>query len=368
MTHTGGIGKISVDYLHRGMDMKKTISVTLVLITLLVCLVGCGSGGDTADTTASAEVTTEATTEETTALPTTTAAPTTAEPTTLSDEIYVYESAGQAPLYRSDNIFNVLLIGTDSKTNYGRSDTMMILSIDNTHRKIKMTSVLRDTYVTIPGNGSNKLNAAYAYGGADLCVNTIEYNFGIGIDAYAIVNFKTFCDLINAIGGVDVEVTADEIAYINAQIAQNGQSNYIPSGTSAGMVHLTGYQSLWHVRNRGGTVNGIYFYGTDWDRVDRQQRMFAGIINSLSSISFDEVSTIACTVLPYITTNMSSGDIAAHIANASTYLSYSIERMSVPSGSHWYNVYYDHAGSALGINDWDALRREMATFIYENIE
>lgn len=344
--------------------MKRTLAFILLINILLFTLAGCGVSDKNTETTASTAATT---TVSITTIPETTVKETTTAPPETTEAEAVYRQASPAPLYAHDEVTNILLIGVDGNDNWGRSDTMMLLSLDNIHGKIKMTSFLRDTYVSIPGYSSNKLNAAYAYGGTDLCIETIEYNFGIDVDGYAILNFATFRNLINAIGGVDVYLTQDEIDYINAQVAQNNQSNPIADGVGEGMVHLTGGQALWHVRNRGGEVNGTYFYGTDWDRVDRQQRMFKGIINGLTSLSFDEVSTMAYTVLPYITTDLSASELAGHISNAPAYLSYSIERMSVPT-DYWQNSYYYHAGSVLEITNWDALRRDVATFIYENIE
>ncbi len=344
--------------------MKRIIAFILLINILVFTLAGCTGKGEKVDETT---VVTAATTEAATTVAETTVKETTTAPleTTVAEAFYT--EAAPAPLYAHDSVTNILLIGTDSNSDWGRSDTLMLLSLDNIHGKIKMTSFLRDTFVSIPGYSPDKLNAAYAYGGTDLCIQTIEYNFGIGIDGYAIVNFKTFRNLIDAIGGVDVYLTADEIDYINAQIAQNNQSGYIPEDTTEGYVHLSGRQALWHVRNRGGEVNGEYFYGTDWDRVDRQQRMFAGIINGLTSLSFDEVSNMAHTVLPYVTTDLSADELAGHISNAPAYLSYSIERATFPT-DYWVDSYYDYAGSVLEITNWNALRRDVATFVYENIE
>lgn len=344
--------------------MKRISALILVLCILAFSFAGCGKNDKNDETTAP------------TTIPTVTAVPATEKETTAAtevrseaeeDEEFDYTEAAPAPLYAHDQVTNILLIGTDSNSDWGRSDTLMLLSLDNIHGKIKMTSFLRDTFVSIPGYDPDKLNAAYAYGGVDLCIDTIEYNFGISIDGYAIINFSTFRNLINAIGGVDVYLTQDEIDYINAQVAQNGQPNYIADGTEEGYVHLSGGQALWHARNRGGEVNGIYFYGTDWDRVDRQQRMFEGIIGSISSLSFEEVSNMAYTALNYVTTDLSATELAGHISNAPAYLSYSIERATFPT-DYWIDSYYYYAGSVLEITDWNALRRDVATFVYENIE
>lgn len=345
--------------------MKRSILLILSILILALSVAGCSNSEEnTADTTA---VTAATTVTAATVLPETTAEKTSQAVETATQNVSYGGDITAAPLYSHESVTNILLIGVDGNSDWGRSDTLMLLTLDNLHGKIKMTSFLRDTFVSIPGYDPDKLNAAYAYGGVSLCVETMEYNFGIAIDGYAIVNFKTFKNLINAMGGVDVYLTEDEIDYINAQVAQNSQQNPIPDGTGEGVVHLTGGQALWHVRNRGGEVNGIYFYGTDWDRVDRQQRMFEGMIKGLTSLSLSEVSDIAYTVLPYVSTDLSSAELAGHISKALTYLGYSIERASIPT-DYWENSYYDYAGAVLEITDWDALRRDVATFIYENIE
>ena len=344
--------------------MKRFLAFILLINIVVFALAGCASKSDETDTTT---VSVQTTAPDTKAEIETTSAETTAtEVETTVTEPPVTE-APPAPLYSNDSITNVIIIGSDGNDNYGRSDTLMLLSIDNIHYKLKLTSFLRDTIVNIPGYGMDKLNASYAYGGTSLCIETIEYNFGVEIDGYAIVNFKTFREMINAIGGVDVYLTEDEIDYINAQVAQNGQPNYIPDGTGEGVVHLTGGQALWHVRNRGGEVNGEYFYGTDWDRVDRQQRMFEGIIDGLRSASFEEVKDMAYTVLPFISTDLNADTIASHIMNAPVYLVYDLERMTVPD-DYWQDSYYDYAGSVLEITNWNALREDVANFVYEDVE
>lgn len=327
-------------------------------------MAGCSQQNGEVETTA--PTTENITTEAPTTQPKTTQPPTTAEPTTAVTQVYD-EGAGQATLYSNSNVLNVMIFGTDGNSNSGRSDSMMLVSLDKNHGKIKLTSFLRDTYVTIPGYSSNKLNAAYAYGGPEFAVETIEYNFGVKIDAYVIVNFSTFKSIINSLGGVDVELEDREILYINAQIAQNGQSQYLPEGTSAGTVHLNGQQALWHVRNRGGYVNGIDFWGSDWDRVDRQQKTLSSIMQGIRNASYGEVSDVVYNALPYITTTMSSSLISELVSNADTYLGYSLERTSVPTDDTWEYDYFDHAGSVIYVKDWETLRSDVARFVFEDV-
>ena len=122
-------------------------------------------------------------------------------------------------LKKSPLITNILLLGVDNRegeTGFQRADTMMLISIDNLHQKIKFTSFLRDSYVEIPGHGMMKLNAASSLGGIQLTIDTIEYNYKVKINKYMEVDFNAFTAIIDALGGVDVPVTAKEAAYLNS--------------------------------------------------------------------------------------------------------------------------------------------------------
>lgn len=262
-------------------------------------------------------------------------------------------------------ILNIMLFGADQYGDAGLSDTMILLSIDNRHEKIKMTSFLRDTYISIPGYYATKLNAAYALGGAELSIATIESNYGVQIDRYAIVNFETFKEIVDIMGGVDVELTQEEIWYINDQIAQNGQTEYLPYDTEPGIVHLNGQQSLWYARNRGGYVNGTEYGGSDWDRVERQRKFLNAVIDELKSSSLTEIVQIVNAVGPSITTNLKNSEITTLVAGALTYLSYDIEQLSVPTDGTW-GYGYNEAGSVILVNDWNQARYDLAKFIYED--
>lgn len=141
-----------------------------------------------------------------------------------------------AKLLNNKDVLNVMLFGQDNKesdSDTGRSDTMILVSVDAKHKQIKMTSFLRDTYVYIPSGddfeGWNKLNASYSYGGVKLAVKTIESNFGIKVDRYGILDFSGFKEVIDALGGIVIPITGTEARYINAQIDYNHQKcKHIP--------------------------------------------------------------------------------------------------------------------------------------------
>ena len=297
----------------------------------------------------------------------------------ISETTTVSVKSGGSSLLSSDNVLNIMLFGQDaaeSEEDHGRSDTTILLSIDNVHNKIKMTSFQRDTYVSIPGHGDGKLNSAYTLGGERLSINTIEQNFGIKVDKYATVDFDSFREIIKILGGVDIELTLEEIQYINAQIDVNDQTDvtsfiqYDPN-LETQMVHLDEYQALWYARNRGETNLGgnpeYSFSGDDWERTSRQRKLLQTIIKSLrEDASLTKLVAIANKIGPYVTTNLSKGDITFLLSNVLTYMGYDMEELSVPTEGTWRYGMTQDGQSVIVITDWDAARGDMASFIYED--
>ena len=276
-----------------------------------------------------------------------------------------FDNDSTGTLLNDPYVLNIMLFGADRYGDAGLSDTMILLSIDNRHQKIKMTSFLRDTYISIPGVCSHKLNYAYAVGSAALSIQTIESNFGIQIDRYATVNFSTFKEIVDIMGGVELYVTGEEIDYINAQIAHNGQSEYLYA--SEGMVTLNGQQALWYARNRGGYYSGMSFSGDDWDRTDRQRKFIQAVITNLKEeASLSEIVQIVNKVGPMVTTNLKKTEIQSLVGNAMTYLTYDIEQCSMPTDGNW-RYGYNEAGSVILVDNWYQVRHDLATFIYEEL-
>ena len=158
---------------------------------------------------------------------------------------------------KEDGVVNVLLIGNDSRLNGddGRSDAMILISISDKTKTITMTSFLRDMYVDIPGHDGNRLNAAYSYGGAELLMQTIEQNFDIPVHRYALVNFEAFANLVDAVGGIDLDVTNDEVQLINGYLMEYNQLlgrnldyDWLDASAS-GVIHLNGPQALAYSRS-----------------------------------------------------------------------------------------------------------------------
>lgn len=299
--------------------------------------------------------------------------------TTVTTETTVSVANGGNTLLSSDNVLNILLFGQDSpatEEDHGRSDTTILLSIDNVHKKLKLTSFQRDTYVSIPGHGENKINSAFTFGGERLSIDTIETNFGIKVDKYATVDFSSFRQVIEALGGVDIELTLEEIKYINAQIDVNGQTDVTSflkydETKEKQMVHLDGYQALWYARDRGEESLGgnpeYSFSGDDWDRTSRQRNLIQTIIKSLrENASLTELVSIANKIGPLVTTNLKKGDITFLVSNMMTYIKYDMEELSLPTQGKWGYGTTPDGQSVIAIHDWDGVRSDVAKFIYED--
>lgn len=183
-----------------------------------------------------------------------------------------------------DGITNILLAGVDGNNldKGNRSDSMMVLTIDEKNNDIRITSLARDTYVQIPGYGEEKLTHAYAYGGPALLLQTIDKNFGLKIDKYAVVSFSSFEKIIDALGGVEIDVLPKEVSYI-------------PGVNSAGKQTLNGAEALAYSRIR---------YADDaYQRDNRQRTVMQAAYNKLSSNPGD-LMEIGNTILGYTKTNI----------------------------------------------------------------
>lgn len=264
---------------------------------------------------------------------------------------------------KSDNdVLNTMLFGADKKVDgeaYGRSDSMILLSINNRTGDLVMTSFLRDLWVEIPGYFPHRLNTSYALGGAELAIETIEYNFGVDIDRYAIVDFDSFTNIIDTLGGIDLELTDEEIDYINWQCWKNKQVETRHEITAkAGVVHLNGRQALWYSRDRDSA-------GSDWDRTNRQRIVLNTIMKDMKQSNLAQIMSIIYQVGPMIETDLDKGEIVYLAQNALNYLNYDVTASSVPdlSGGNFSCPKIDDM-DVVTINDWDAERARIQMAIF----
>ena len=226
-------------------------------------------------------------------------------------------------------IENILLIGLDGTNDKlpKRSDTMIILTIDKLNKSLKLTSLARDTLVKIPGRGEEKLTHAYAYGQEELLMQTINENFDLDIKDYAVVNFKSFIDIVDIIGGVDINVNEKEIHHLNEVIKECYGVNHedtknIEYITSSGNHNLNGYQALAYARIR--KLDTIY------KRDERQRLILTNIAHNLSDVSISKYLQIAKSILRHIKVNIAFNKIIDLAFIAHELASYDISQLEFP--------------------------------------
>ena len=226
-------------------------------------------------------------------------------------------------------IENILLIGLDGTNDKlpKRSDTMIILTIDKLNKSLKLTSLARDTLVKIPGRGEEKLTHAYAYGQEELLMQTIDENFDLDIKDYAVVNFKSFIDIVDIIGGVDINVNEKEIHHLNEVIKECYGVNHedtknIEYITSSGNHNLNGYQALAYARIR--KLDTIY------KRDERQRLILTNIAHKLSDVSISKYLQIAKSILRHIKVNIAFNKIIDLAFIAHELASYDISQLEFP--------------------------------------
>lgn len=270
-------------------------------------------------------------------------------------------SVSNQPL-QENGVVNILLIGNDSRENGddGRSDAMILLSISQKTKTIYMTSLLRDMYVEIPGIGGNRLNAAYSFGGAELLMETIEQNFDIPVNRCVQVNFEAFANLVDAVDGVDLELSTEEIEYVNGYLVEYNMLTDRPQGTdnmdpaASGMVHLNGPQALAYCRNR--------YIGTDFGRTERQRKVLAEVIKKIPGTMFTNGSELFDGLMPNLTTNLTRMESFRLSLMAGRLITYDIVSDSIPQTGAYKNATI--RGMSVLEVDFDANKKYLREKLY----
>ena len=273
------------------------------------------------------------------------------EPESHVENIYVDSSE----LMQDRKVVNILLIGVDGSSSDEslRSDTMLLVSIDRNNKKIKLTSFLRDTWALIPStNAYNKLNAACAYGGAQLVIDTIEYDYNIKIDHYMLVGFDMFQTIIDSIGGIDVEVTEKEAAFMRATAKA---TRNIQAGES---VHMDGAQALVYCRIRK--------LDSDFMRTYRQRKVITALITKAKNTDLLTLKKLADEVLPMIQTDISPMELTKLLFGAVRYISYDVKSERVPCDNTWTSKSIN--GQSVIVTDFDANIQFLRNYLYSTDE
>lgn len=190
----------------------------------------------------------------------------------------------------SNSVINIALFGIDAQDGEaGRSDSIIIATIDTTHKKLKLTSIMRDSYVTIADRGEDKINHAYAFGGAQLAIKTLNENFDLNIEDFVAVNFTTMPKIIDKLGGVTIDITSEEVSHI-------------PGIDSAGTYTLTGEQALAYSRIR-------YASGGDYVRTDRQRTVLNKVFEKILATNVTQYPSLLSEILPMVKTSLDYSEI-----------------------------------------------------------
>lgn len=219
---------------------------------------------------------------------------------------------GKEPAKEDEDVISIALFGTDFTENekygnlYGASDATMILGIDTKNNRLKLFSFMRDLYLDLPDNSGNKQNLNYtmAYGGPELILKTINYNFNLTVDKFIHVSLHTLPTIIDKLGGVELNITNDELNYINGYIRgidkENGTST--EKLTSPGLQTLNGTQAAAYCRIR-------YTEGRDFKRTERQRDVLAALFEKFKTSSITDLAGIMNDILPLVSTNLTNTEI-----------------------------------------------------------
>ena len=202
-------------------------------------------------------------------------------------------------------IVNIALFGIDSTdSTSGRSDSIIVATLDSIHNKLKLTSFMRDSYVNISNYGYDKLNHAYAYGGANLAINTLNTNFGLNITDFVAVDFASLPKIIDNLGGITIDITEEELNYINGYInnINSVSATNSPIITTPGAHHVDGAQALAYSRIR-------YTSGGDFKRTERQRTVLTALFNKALNVPATQYLDVISTLAQYATTNLNTNEI-----------------------------------------------------------
>ena len=280
-----------------------------------------------------------------------------AEDTDTSNTIDIWiDPPADEPLpEEAAKLINILVLGTDQRSNSvrGRADVIMMVTVNTEKKTITLTSILRDTWLKYSATGEEmKINSVYMLGGVSAVQNTIKDYFGLEFDNYVQVNFGSFENVVDILGGVDMELSEREIKNLIASTALDGGEIFDPvkqkvEGT-ANTYHLNGKFALRYVRDRHANDAGQG--DGDFGRTERQRRVMKKLIEKAQSMSYGELMECIPVVLPMITTDLTVADCTNLLASVGTsYKSYTIQNFRVPANGTW--SYETKKGqSVLGVN------------------
>jgi LCP family protein required for cell wall assembly len=250
-------------------------------------------------------------------------------PTLNPDDVTIPTEPAEV-IVTGENIINIVLVGQDRREGQGRqrSDSMILCTINKEMKTITMTSFLRDIYVNIPGYYRQRLNVAYLLGGYKTLNATLEHNFGVSADHCIEVDFAGFENIINVLGGVDIDLTEAEAKYLNRRGNWDVQDGPVDWNLKAGVNTLTGAQALAYSRIRA--------LDNDWGRTNRQRTVLTALLQKAKGMSLTQINDFANQVLPMIATDMSPSEITGYVMELFPLLGdLNIKTQTIPANGTW---------------------------------
>lgn len=259
--------------------------------------------------------------------------------------------------YGDTDIFNVALFGVDTRDENsfsGRSDTIIIVSVDRKNNTVKLSSILRDSYVAIEGHKNQKITHAYAFGGAELAIKTINQNFHMNITDYVTVNFYKLGEAIDMLGGIDIEVTETERVHLN-DIGDDENPNFHYLNES-GNVHLTGEQAVVYARLRK--------IDSDVARSNRQKKVIEALLVQAKKVSPSKYSEMLKTAMSLCETSLSFSEVMSYAPMIKEDIS--IQMTNVPCEED-NAIGGNYEGAWVWRYDLDAAAERLHLFIYGEV-
>ena len=261
----------------------------------------------------------------------------------------------------ADEWWNVLLLGSDDRivNQYtGRTDTIIILSMNRESGEMKMTSVMRDTWVNYSSGKANKINAMNVFGGPELAMQVINENLGLDIQHYCVINMASLVDIIDMIGGIDIEITDSERKYANHYIEDylRDIEDYPDAAfvEEIGLVHLNGLQAVAFLRNR--------YTDSDFGRVMRNQKVMIAAANQVQNMEVDALMEKADEFFAHIVTNMTAEELKELAMLGLTVETSQIGQFRVPVDGTYESGTFD--GTWMIRADFEANKPLIREFIY----
>ncbi|MGE5627279.1 MAG: LCP family protein [Solirubrobacterales bacterium] len=274
----------------------------------------------------------------------------------VDSELNISDNAAK----EDNDIINIALFGLDrrAKDETSRSDALLVLTLDKLHKEVKVSSIMRDSYVDVSGYGNTKITHAYAYGGPTLAIKTLNENFDLNIRDYASVDFFGLEKIIDSVGGIEINITSEELKYINFYIDETStlENEKAPLITSTGVQNLNGRQAVAYSRIR-------YTAGGDYERTERQRTVLAELFKKIKAAGAANVPKEVLELLPYTETSLSNADIVKYGTSIFSMGINNIEQQRFPEDGFcegktingvWYLVF-----------DLEATKKQMHNFIFD---